>query len=447
MTQQKRPAHRPTAAPRAEPGGRGGGAGRLPEQSLAKLLEMASTRSEAVAQPAATRPAPLRRTSRVITAPAPPIDAPALARIAGSPNPAASRLEFVTNPFRALAALRPQSLGVSYWFTAPDGPASFRVDVRFTGHRLDVTGARTPADDFVATADAVDVAPGGGPIALTHRVAGVAPGRWSVTAQAYATPDGADRAAVIRLPTAEGVGESVYAPVAGSRAPGVVVGAWPTMVGLGFLLGLLVQGLLARVHGLSTGPVLLLALVAGILGVLGAKAYYRVTHVREVATSWLAGLSVQGFVIVATGVFVVGGRLEGMDIGHLLDATIPALLVGQAVGRLGCLLAGCCSGRPTTRHWAIWSSDRTIGTRRLPVQVLESSSAGALALVTGLIAWRTPPEHAGFLFLAGLAAYVLVRQILFPLRGLPRATRYGRAVMLVVAPAVIAGSIAGLVLG
>jgi phosphatidylglycerol:prolipoprotein diacylglycerol transferase len=129
--------------------------------------------------------------------------------------------------------------------------------------------------------------------------------------------------------------------------------------------------------------------------------------------------------------------------GHLLDASIPALLVGQAVGRLGCLLAGCCVGQPTTRHWAVWSSDRSIGTRRIPVQLLESSSAGFLALVTGLVAWRTPPEHAGFLFLAGVAAYVLVRQMLFPLRGLPRATRYGRAVMLVIAPAVLVGAIVG----
>ena len=151
----------------------------------------------------------------------------------------------------------------------------------------------------------------------------------------------------------------------------------------------------------------------------------------------------QGFVLVSTTVFVLGGWWWGIPVGHLLDVSIPALLVGQAVGRLGCLLAGCCVGRPTTRHWAVWSSDRTIGTRRIPVQILESASAGALALITGSAAWLTPPEHAGSLFLAGLASYVLVRQILFPLRGLPRATRYGRAVMLVLAPAVLVGAIVG----
>jgi len=65
-----------------------------------------------------------------------------------------------------------------------------------------------------------------------------------------------------------------------------------------------------------------------------------------------------------------------------------------------------------------------------------------LAVATGLIAWRVQPEPAGFVFLGGLSAYLIVRQVLFPLRGLPRATRYGRAVMLIVAPVVLVASLA-----
>ena len=136
----------------------------------------------------------------------------------------------------------------------------------------------------------------------------------------------------------------------------------------------------------------------------------------------------------------------GVPMGPLLDATIPALLVGQAVGRLGCIFAGCCSGLPTTSRWAIWGSDRRIGTRRIPVQALESAAAASLAVVTGLIVWRVPPEPAGFLFLGGLSAYLIVRQVLFPLRGLPRATRHGRTVMLIVAPVVLVASLATMAL-
>jgi len=49
----------------------------------------------------------------------------------------------------------------------------------------------------------------------------------------------------------------------------------------------------------------------------------------------------------------------------------------------------------------------------------------------GLVAlalWFRPAHPvAGMLFLGALATYTLARQLLFPLRAEPRATRYGRA--------------------
>jgi phosphatidylglycerol:prolipoprotein diacylglycerol transferase len=137
----------------------------------------------------------------------------------------------------------------------------------------------------------------------------------------------------------------------------------------------------------------------------------------------------------------VGGALQGVAVGHLLDATVPALLLGQGVGRLGCLFGGCCVGVPTRSRWAVWSSDRSVGTRRVPVQLMEASAAALLALVTGVVAGWGPSGTAGLLFVFGVAAYVIVRQILFPLRGLPRATRHGRTVTLVVASLVLVASV------
>lgn len=365
---------------------------------------------------------------------------PALAKVGGAAG-TASAVEFVSPPWSFVGDLRPHALGVTYWFDPPEAEGPHEVVVRLTGRRLDVVGARTPEDDFVAVASLRDVWPGTGRTSLTHRVYGKAPGRWHVTAEAVAIPNGGSHADATHLPSAEAVGSSTFAPVASMRAPGVVVGAWPAMVGLGVVLALALQTILAPVHGLTSGRVLVLALVASGLGAVGAKLYFRVTHLRESRGHAFAGLSVQGFVIVATATFVVGGALQGMSVGHLLDATVPALLLGQAVGRLGCLLGGCCAGVPTRSRWAVWSSDRRIGTRRVPVQLLESGAAGLLALVTGAIASHEPtPFPAGFLFVAGLAAYVVVRQLLFPLRGIPRATRHGRQATLAAALLTLAGT-------
>jgi phosphatidylglycerol:prolipoprotein diacylglycerol transferase len=35
------------------------------------------------------------------------------------------------------------------------------------------------------------------------------------------------------------------------------------------------------------------------------------------------------------------------------DVFAPGIALGHAIGRFGCLMAGCCYGRPTTKPWGI----------------------------------------------------------------------------------------------
>src|SRR5665647_3438396 len=166
-------------------------------------------------------------------------------------------------------------------------------------------------------------------------VTGKTPGRWHVVAEGMVVPQVAGRARPVTLPKASATGFSTYSPIARMRAPGVVLGAWPAAVGLGVIGGLSLQAVLAGIHGLPVARVFLLALAASVLGVVGAKVYYRLTHLSEKGGLLAAGMSVQGFVLTAVVVFVAGGSAAGVPIGHLLDATVPALLLGQAIGRLG----------------------------------------------------------------------------------------------------------------
>jgi len=105
-----------------------------------------------------------------------------------------------------------------------------------------------------------------------------------------------------------------------------------------------------------------------------------------------------------------------VPIGVALDAIAPGLFLAVAIGRVGCFVTGCCAGRITGSRWAIWSSDRRIGARRIPTQLLESAvglliGLAALGLVVGIA-----PALDGVVFLAGFAAYGAVRQALLRLR-------------------------------
>jgi phosphatidylglycerol:prolipoprotein diacylglycerol transferase len=91
------------------------------------------------------------------------------------------------------------------------------------------------------------------------------------------------------------------------------------------------------------------------------------------------------------------------------DGFAVAVPLGQAVGRLGCLLEGCCYGAPTDGPVAIWLH----GAWRHPVQLYE---AGADVLAAGLLA-SARGWAPGVRFRVWVLLYALVRFALDPLRG------------------------------
>lgn len=58
-------------------------------------------------------------------------------------------------------------------------------------------------------------------------------------------------------------------------------------------------------------------------------------------------------------------------------AMLPAVTLGHAIGRVGCLLAGCCYGKETNMWWGI----QLHGSHRHPTQILESLGLFLIALI------------------------------------------------------------------
>lgn len=199
---------------------------------------------------------------------------------------------------------------------------------------------------------------------------------------------------------------------------------------IGIALALFVQGWLSGVRRLGLAHLLPVSVAAVAGGLVGAKLWYLMVHR---AARRRDGWCIQGLV---AGVTVVGAllvALTGLPVGRFLDATAPALLFGMAVGRIGCFFGGCCYGRPTSSRLGIWSSDRHVGVRRIPTQLMESLLAASLggAAVAGLLA---EPVPRGGVFLAALGAYTLLRQRLLAWRAEQRQTSW-----LTVAASVAAG--------
>ena len=344
----------------------------------------------------------------------------------------------------------PQALGLTYWFDAPDGGEPAPVSIRFVGKRVGAGPKPGPRDRFEVVETIDNVVPGSGPIALTTRVRGIAAGRWQVTA----APDrGAPRpsskyggARSARRGSASAVGTTAFAPVLSVLAPGARLGAWTGLVAVGTVIALIAQLVLATRTGLPASGVLLVSLVACLVGVAGAKLYYVVGHLikGDLGRGYYlltGGMCIQGFVLGAVAVLLGGAAVTGVAVGALLDVTTPGLMFGMTVGRFGCFFGGCCAGRATSARWGLWSSDRRLGMRRIPTQLIEAGVALAIGVTALVLVWAGPPRPAGVVFVGAMAAYTFGRQLLFPLRAGVRHTAYGRVLTLGLTALVFAAAV------
>jgi phosphatidylglycerol:prolipoprotein diacylglycerol transferase len=413
-------------------------------QAPAKSAVPASVRPAA---PAAERPARAMASSRS-RGPAEAERAPAAAEPETTPGDPADDV-----PRWAAKAVE-ELLTPTYWLDPGESGEPFSATIRFSGRRTDVTGKPQPRDSFWQEETVDGIIPGSGPVAITAEVRGINPGEWTVTARSAARPGGRayrsypppghDPVGVYRVPPPRRVEIPAEAPAAihsstllRSKVPGVVRFAYATLVGLGVLVGLGLEALLLNHGHYALFRPMLFSVIAIIAGVIGGKGWYVAVHRGKKFDGWC----IQGFVAGAA-VVVAAAALAGPGVpaGAYLAAAAPALLIGMAIGRPGCFWAGCCTGRPTAARWGVWSSDRRLGCRRAPAQLLEALSAlisGGAVLIVVLVDGLA---RSGPVAVVGLAAYTLARQFILGLRAEPRVWPYGRRVTgAIAALALIAG--------
>ena len=330
---------------------------------------------------------------------------------------------------------------MTYSYRAPDSGSTYDLAVRFTGVRKVAQGPVGPGDRFTRIERLKGLAADGRDVSLTARVHNVNDGDWRVVAepapdeQDLGRESGAFPRRVVETST-------THAQLA--QGPGVRLWAWPVLVALGAVVAIVVQAVLANRSGLSVPSVLGLSLVGSLLGFVGGKLWYLALHRRRLGEFLQAGACIQGFLLVSLGVLAMGSFLLGLPVGTVLDVTAPGIFLGVAVGRPGCFFTGCCAGRASARRWGLVSSDRRLTIRRFPVQLLEAAAGLVIGLGTLSLLLLVELPVPGLLFIGALAAYTLVRQLLFPLRVESRTAR-GRVWTMLACGAVLIGAMAPLV--
>ena len=335
------------------------------------------------------------------------------------------------------SSVEPEALVVSHWFDAGEDGDPYSATIRLTGRRIGVHGQPKPRDTFVQEDKLDGIVPGSGAVSVTSWVYGLQPGEWTVTAEMFRP----DRHAVSsaghwrrpgpeRLPRATwswrrrrlSDGETapvrtrwaMLAPLA--RIPGVIPGSFTLMGTLAILAALLVQMALLARENIPAGDALSVSLLALVFGLIGAKVWYAVLHPGPWRQSLRGGWSVDGFLVVAPVVALSALLALHLPIGPFLDAAAPGIFFAVAVGRFGCFFTGCCAGRCTRSRWGVWSSDRRVGAKRVPAQLVESVAGLLIGLAAALLVVTHLLAVSGLVFATAIGVYIVVRQFLLRVR-------------------------------
>lgn len=115
----------------------------------------------------------------------------------------------------------------------------------------------------------------------------------------------------------------------------------------------------ARREKLDPGVVSELAVWLLTGGIIGARLFYVVQHPESIQRFtdlfkiWQGGLVYYGCLIGGLIGSLLYWARHPFPFWPMADAVAPALAIGCAIGRVGCLLNGCCYGHPTDLPWAM----------------------------------------------------------------------------------------------
>lgn len=199
------------------------------------------------------------------------------------------------------------------------------------------------------------------------------------------------------------------------------------------MLGILIAGVLAICLGKKRGVLLEDILIVGAIAigfalVCGGLLYIFVTY--SLSEIW-AMIKSCNFEFLTSGIVFYGGliggifgallgcKIAGCKLSTLESVVIPFIPLGHAIGRIGCIMAGCCHGMEYTGPLAIYYPNSVTGLSPeqgyFPVQGLEALLNVGVCLF--LIWYERRKRRPMDLLFAYLGLYAVERFVLEYFRG------------------------------
>lgn len=193
--------------------------------------------------------------------------------------------------------------------------------------------------------------------------------------------------------------------------------SYAVMLVLALAAGTVVAVERGRRDGVPSKDVVAIAVVACLAGLIGARMWSWIVELwpltgelRVDGLTSTTGFSVFGGLVAGALATWAAARLRGLPFLSVADTFAPGVALAIGIGRIGCLLAGCCFGRPTLFPIALVFTDwdtaaRPVGVPLHATQLYEMVGCVLLAVAV----WRVPHHSRGARLGALLTGYGVVR--------------------------------------
>lgn len=208
------------------------------------------------------------------------------------------------------------------------------------------------------------------------------------------------------------------------RVFGLTVPTYGVLYLLAFAAGLFTLAVLARKEGFEVYQITMLGVYCVLVSRLSSVFINALMTGTNVSLGLMQSTGAFFWALLPGLIFGFGySKYHGLPVFRVLDCLSPALVLAQAIGRLGCFAAGCCFGKPTTSAFGVIYTDaRAHNICHVPLHVaihptqLYESVGGVLIFV--LLLWFYPRRtFPGQIFSIMLGSVSAARVIFEAFRG------------------------------
>jgi len=165
------------------------------------------------------------------------------------------------------------------------------------------------------------------------------------------------------------------------------------LVAIGFIAGITITTRLGKSEGISPEKIMDMGFIIVLSAILGSRLLYVIINGRyfihnplEILKIWEGGLVFSGGLLGVILTMIFYTRKHKLSLLKTGDLWAPATAIGQAIGRLGCFMAGCCHGKPTDLAFGLtFTNPHSLAPLNIPLHPTQLYSSITGFIIFGIL--------------------------------------------------------------